>query len=349
MKTQESFKKDCQKLKKLLYLFPETTISLYKTERAKAQDLIGIENLMEPLRAGKEIFSLKHIDIIQDKERKYWTYWGKFRKLSDNELIFADEAIKNRSNIKDCVTNLFKVFRDIEQVSIVLRFIDPINFGMFTPPVEKMIGTSRGDNHVKIYINYLNDLNEIKSLCENRFSRIADIEMALWVLSNLEKRERSGLFTEFVEKFAPEQYYRIRESLLRPNSLINRIKILNLPDDIWEGDLLEKAKMLFNRDLFLSALVAGNIIKIKIPNICKKLRIPTTYKTNGKINCCKLGTMIKKLYDNDLITEEERDNLKKAWGQRNKICEDEKSATKEEVNQIIEAAKFLLEKFKDIL
>jgi hypothetical protein len=52
--------------------------------------------------------------------------------------------------------------KNIELVSIVLRFVDPYNFGMFTPPVEKLLETKREYNYVETYINYLNDLKKIK-------------------------------------------------------------------------------------------------------------------------------------------------------------------------------------------
>jgi hypothetical protein len=340
-------KGDCLLLKDLLKLFKLTTKELYKKVKHDYQNLEGIEKLLVPVRNGSESFCQNHINIIQDNDKEFWSYWDKFREdYSEEELRLAAEAINNRGEIKDCIIKLFHVFRNIQQVSIILRFIDPVNYGMFTPPVEKILETKRSPSPIQTYINYLNDLRKIQSECPNIFDRIADIEMALWVLSNLEKRERSGIFGDYVEKYADEYYYRMREYLLRPNSLIKTIKYINLPDDVWEEDLIEKAKMLKYKDLFLAAKVAGDILKNKIPGISRKLGIATE-DTNGRW-ISRLVLLDKISYPPyKIITKEERINLKEAWKLRNKVCKDEK-AEPETVDKLINAAEFILLKFMNL-
>ena len=74
----------------------------------------------------------------------------------------------------------FDAFRQIEPVSVVLRFIDPIQFGIMSSPVQTVLGIRPRRKQTATYSAYLKSLRHI---CEKRrFERVADVEMALWVL-----------------------------------------------------------------------------------------------------------------------------------------------------------------------
>jgi len=87
-------------------------------------------------------------------------------------------ALPNRE--KDVIALLYEVFRSIELVSIILRFIKPENYGIISPPVERILDVRRGSDAKETYINYLNDLRRIKA--HYGFIRVADVDMALWVV-----------------------------------------------------------------------------------------------------------------------------------------------------------------------
>jgi len=78
------------------------------------------------------------------------------------------------------IASLHEVFRSIELVSIILRFVRPENYGIFSPPVERVLDVRRGSDAVETYLNYLEDLRAIAK--EYRFARVADADMALWVV-----------------------------------------------------------------------------------------------------------------------------------------------------------------------
>jgi len=84
------------------------------------------------------------------------------------------------------VRMLYERFQHIEVVSIVLRFVDPENYGIISPPVEKFLALQPQDNHVKYYLTYLDALKEISCYYE-RPKKLADVDMALWCLSHLLK------------------------------------------------------------------------------------------------------------------------------------------------------------------
>lgn len=81
---------------------------------------------------------------------------------------------------KSLIASLLDVFKSIELVSIILRFIRPEHYGIISPPVERVLDVRRGSHAVETYSNYLEDLRAIRG--HYGFRRAADADMALWVL-----------------------------------------------------------------------------------------------------------------------------------------------------------------------
>ncbi len=78
------------------------------------------------------------------------------------------------------VASLLQVFKSIELVSIILRFVRPEHYGIISPPVERILDVRRGGDAVKTYLNYIEDLRIIAR--HYGFARVADADMALWVV-----------------------------------------------------------------------------------------------------------------------------------------------------------------------
>jgi Domain of unknown function (DUF4145) len=81
---------------------------------------------------------------------------------------------------EDLIASLLGVFKSIELVSIILRFVRPKCYGIISPPVEKILDVRRESGAAKTYLNYLRDLREVRR--QYHFERTADADMALWVL-----------------------------------------------------------------------------------------------------------------------------------------------------------------------
>jgi hypothetical protein len=75
---------------------------------------------------------------------------------------------------------LYDIFKNIEVVSVVLRFIDPVDYGIMSPPVKYVTRQSPGKNHVDEYLDYLCVLRQYRDTYD--FTRIADVDIALWIL-----------------------------------------------------------------------------------------------------------------------------------------------------------------------
>ena len=75
---------------------------------------------------------------------------------------------------------LYRAFRQIEPVSMILRFVDPTRYGIMSGPVAAVLGVRPRRKATATYIAYLNALGEVAE--KRGFARVADVEMALWAL-----------------------------------------------------------------------------------------------------------------------------------------------------------------------
>ena len=78
------------------------------------------------------------------------------------------------------VAGLYRTFRQIEPASMVLRFFDPKCYGIMSSPVASILGVRSKRKPEVAYSAYLHSLEEIRE--KRGFGRVADVEMALWVL-----------------------------------------------------------------------------------------------------------------------------------------------------------------------
>ena len=103
------------------------------------------------------------VELERSLESRYWDFWNQPR--NEDELI----------------AGLLEVFRQIELVSVVLRFIVPEHFGIMSPPVENLLGIGPSPNHVGKYRRYLESLREVRD-SDRELASAAEADMALWVL-----------------------------------------------------------------------------------------------------------------------------------------------------------------------
>jgi hypothetical protein len=133
---------------------------------------------------NKQVITFADLSIFMDEA--LWPF-GKFaslpreeelsRELEDKRFNFQHISSKHETKL---FRELLSVFRSIDLVSIVLRFIRPDLYGIISPPVEQVLDLRRGSDAVQTYRYYLADLSKIGQAFD--LERIADVDMALWVL-----------------------------------------------------------------------------------------------------------------------------------------------------------------------
>jgi len=145
-------------------------------------DLPTIERSVKRLRRK---IPLSYSHLARFESPKHW-WFEKFWVFPPEAQI--SPALKRREfdfwglpkRESEVIKSLYEVFRSIELVSIILRFIKPENYGIISPPVERVLDVRRGSDAKETYINYLDDLRRIKA--HYGFARVADVDMALWVV-----------------------------------------------------------------------------------------------------------------------------------------------------------------------
>jgi len=222
--------------------------------------LSEIEDLLEPVRIGRERFSRKHLEIIKDPEEHYWKFlaWWKIPDMDEAQYdLIGDSLAKLDPNKKTAVFRLNNVVKNIEIVSCILRFVDPVHYGILSPPVETLLGV-KGESSEQKYFNYLENLRDLQR--EYCFTRLADVDMALWALSCILNRSELRQIPKFKDFY--EQY----------RNSVNPIKLLmarNSLKEIWtEKRYLNIAELFLETDHKVAGILASRDLERMVKGTC---------------------------------------------------------------------------------
>ena len=211
-------------------LLPELTARKYK----RAQDLKEIEQHTAHIRSSCR---LTYDDLEVLKENRFldvsmFGYWPtrdeiacdlEGRKFNFLDLPESEEQV---------VQELQSVFHQIELVSVILRFVDPNNYGILSPPVERILGICSAEDHHEKYRLYVTNLRRVRDNVDG-LAAAAQVDVALWVLS-------VGVLSEELED--ESQCNRLRREYVS-DLLLRTIRVENLTrhlfGDLRRGELAE--------------------------------------------------------------------------------------------------------------
>jgi len=138
---------------------------------------------------------------------------------------------------------LLEVFKFIEPVSVLLRFIVPEHYGILSPPVEKALEVVPAATPVGKYLHYLRDLRTLRN--SRGFSSAAEVDMALWVL---QRGVLSGILPE--SKVLTEAH--------EADTELRGIRCRNLAEGLFSGIArLDLAEALLPLNVQLAAEIAA--------------------------------------------------------------------------------------------
>ena len=237
-----------------LELYSDLTEILY----GRRQDIKRIENATAKVRSSRQ---LTYEDIEKILDRGVWNadmfgYWPKRQEI-EPILRSTDWDFWNLpKKEKRAVADLYSVFRQIEPVSVVLRFVAPEKYGIISPPVEKVLGINSFGSHraglenlpLEKYLAYLSDLRHLKN--QRGFKRVADLDMALWVL-------QMGVLEE---RLKGNKGYEALCDGFRQDSKLREIQVRNLTRRLFDESAmsrLELAEALVATDEQAAGQIAG--------------------------------------------------------------------------------------------
>lgn len=175
-----------------------------------------LESIFNGVKGTKK--SLSYYMIKNMTKQKYWNFkdfWmipdllNLMRKLKKTKGIFKNIPEEERETI----TILYDIFKNIEVVSIILRFVGPQDYGIISPPVRYALKQLPSENYIDEYINYLSTIRSYVE--EYDFKRAADADIALWAL--VEKCLISGNSSCQNYKKYQERIVEIEEEMLNAN------------------------------------------------------------------------------------------------------------------------------------
>lgn len=182
---------------------------------------------------------LDYRKIKELKKRKYWdfsNFWMMpswltcLRKLKTTSGIF--KVLPDQENQTAII--LYDIFKNIEVVSIIFRFVDPKNYGIISPPVRCALGLKAKDNYVDEYLDYLSVLRTYAD--DYGFRTVAEADIALWTLVEKCLKAESPECENF--RAYQDKMIAIEEEYIKKSQIFKKME-----EEIWEvaGDEVENA------------------------------------------------------------------------------------------------------------
>lgn len=233
----------------------------------KADDLEKIAVQLKKLRQSRR---LTYSDLEPILDTSVWApdQFGYWPSKEEVQSALQDQTwdFWNLPRNQDlAISKLLAIFRQIELVSVILRFIVPEHFGILSPPVEKIIGLGPFRQRHQRYAHYLDDLRAIRE--RRGFKDVADVEMALWVL-------QLGVLEGRLQDFLGQRELLEMRERHRNDELLRAIRVKNLTGEMFD-DLTrpQLARALVETNPLLSAQIAGVEFECSIRRIAKRENI----------------------------------------------------------------------------
>ena len=249
---------EAQYLHACLSEFPEICRKKYGT----TFDLKAVEDKVKGLRRKTEL-TYKDLEYFESPKhwwfRRFWIFPPENRVAPALKGIRFDFWNLSSENESTVIRQLLYVFKSIELVSIILRFIRPENYAIFSSPVQRLLDIRRGRDPVETYVNCLGNLREIREHCG--FKRVADVDMALWVLH---------------EKCFGAHRDADIEKAFHADTFLLRLRAKNLVAPLAELSEAQLANALVEVKPDLAALVGCHALEILIRRLAAEFGLPSS-------------------------------------------------------------------------
>lgn len=200
---------DSEKYKELFY-------EIIKNRFNREVDFASIEKGLEHVRNGN---ALTYADLELIANDRYWPfkqYWmwpsrdQIKEKLKETREKFIN-PIKNEARERELIRFLSAIFRNLSLVSIVIRFVWPEHYAVYSRPNLKILRVERGEDDVEEYMNYIRVMRLLKG--SFGVERVADVDIIVWAIAKRE--EAHAEFFRILAEQLPEN--------LTPGELILRL------------------------------------------------------------------------------------------------------------------------------
>lgn len=162
-----------------------------------------IEKKLQHLREG-DALTYSDLEIISDDScwpfNKYWLWPSK--EQIEEKLKMTKRWFKNLpDNEEEIIDNLCAIFKNIALVSIILRFVSPKHYVIYSRPPLKILRIERGINDAEEYLKYVQEMRLLRQ--SFRSAKTSDVDMIVWAISQ-EKGEYLREFKKILAEYLPE-------------------------------------------------------------------------------------------------------------------------------------------------
>ncbi len=303
-------------LRSYLERFPEVCRSKF----GRAYSFRALEKEFAQLRGGKRWLAARDVMKIFDSARTpFGRYWPKPHEKELNGLLAAQRVMLApvAADGRELVEHTLNVFHSMGVASLVLRFVHPDRFGIFSTPIVSLLQVHRPGT-VELYLAFCEELEEWQR--HFHLSSVAETEMALWVYHQVSKRSEP----------LPESE-RAR-SAFDADVWIQRRRIAQtLRPFLEKYGPLELARLLAEEQPKLAGKIAGEEYERLVRLAARRHYRGMRLGVKGAVD-----VLFHKLEEDGLIRPGERTLLDKTWKTRNDAVHPFDKVSLEEVENMID-------------
>ena len=297
--------------------FPELCHEKFR----QTYDLDALEERFREHGTGKRFLTSKDVArIFSPGNTPFGKYWSRPHNKVIEQVLKTERVYLGPlpSDPRPLITRLLAIFHNIGTISLLLRFVYPERFVVFSTPVIHLLQVTR-PNTLDLYLAYCEELARWKE--HFRIPSVAKTEMAVWTYAEVAKKADTHPAAAKAVQAFDQDYWVQRQrvaQVLRP--FMQRYGRLQL------------AEILLDEDPILAGKIAAEEYERLLDIRCRSLRgRPLPLEQGAAVK------LIEELADRGTITLEDKMGLKRIWEIRNNAVHPRKERPeREEVEVMIE-------------
>jgi hypothetical protein len=304
-------------LKFYLDRFPEVC----KHKFGRTYSFRAVEKKFEPLCTGNRWLAAKDVmNIFDPAATPFARYWPRPNEKELDQVLKKARLVLGPApaDPRDLVRRALDLLHSIGIASLLLRFVHPDRFGIFSTPIMNLLQVHR-PRTIELYLAYCEELRSWKE--HFRLESVADTETALWTYHEFVSDEGyAGDVSTGQAEFDADVWIQRRRvaQVLRPF--------------LRNYGPLELARILVEEEPKLAGKIAGEeyerLLRVAARELCGGMNL----NVRGAIEI-----LFNRLADDEYITLEDKAQLDKAWRVRNAAVHAGRPPDPEQVDNMIDA------------
>jgi hypothetical protein len=294
---------------------------LSRKKFGRSYDFAALEAYFREHATGKRHLTAKDVGKLFNAENTpFAKYWPRPHAKALDEVLTQHRVYIGpvTNDASALVQELLSVFHNIGTVSLVLRFVHPSRFGIFSTPVIHLLQVMRPGT-VELYLAYC---DELATWCRHfGMASVAQTETALWTFAEFVKLSDSDVDAAKASCDFDDDIWVQRErvaQVIRP--FFRRYGRLQL------------AQILLDED----PIVAGKIAAEEYERLLGMASMQVRHRRLPRERGAPEG-LIDELAEKGYIRREDKPELKRIWSTRNKVVHPSgKRPEREEVEVMID-------------